>query len=736
MLVQIKRSFGLLRPIAVAALIGAAMPAAAQAAERGVELVSPAGAFADIAVGSTAVTPDGNIVCYSTEDDLLDSTPNGNKTTVDGFCARRTEAGWVSRWVTGGYSEELFGTSGGEVWALSEDGSKILFTSDMNIFPDYHEEGPTSGSPPTNISTYLREGDSLRWLTPAPSDPSLWAKEALGGKHRRPLDMTSDLDYGVFESSLRLLPADTNSAFDTYRWTPDGFELVSHDAVGNAIGGRPPIVNNSALATSAAPGSISEDGQRVFFERDGGYGGLTLPGEFTGIYSVYMWEDGEASMLPLRKGGDTPSHIRFEQGEPDGERIIVSSTEQLTSDAKESGKALYRYDIDSDDLDLLVTEPGGVEFLGASDDGSTIVYRTVNFPMELRILRNGTIHTLGTLSPMDTQDLSRVANSRSDRRALTMTSDGSVVIFASGGSFVEPNAGGFVQVYRWTPDDGLDRISGKGTEPATGHSQIGNYADSFLNTGHPSRHRLAQPALQGALLGASMSEDGSRIFFESQEQLVDGDVNNVIDIYEWRDGELSLVSPGTQNHHVLYHDNSADGSTVFGITRGPLIPELDVNSMQDLYAFREGGGFPLPEPDRPCQGDECQGELGTGVPAPLRNGTEDLTGDGNVSDASPRSTLKRVRAPRAVRGGRVPVRVKVSGPGRVRVSGPRVRAVSRKASRATTLRIPVRLSPQGRRALNRRGSMTVRLRIVFRSQGGSPVTRSVAVKFRAGRGGR
>lgn len=71
--------------------------------------------------------------------------------------------------MTGGYPPDLLGTSGGEVWALSEDGSKILFTSDMNIFPDYHEEGPTTGSPPTNMSTYLREGDSLRWLTPAPS---------------------------------------------------------------------------------------------------------------------------------------------------------------------------------------------------------------------------------------------------------------------------------------------------------------------------------------------------------------------------------------------------------------------------------------------------------------------------------------------------------------------------------------------------------------------------------------
>src|SRR5690606_36308082 len=116
-----------------------------------------------------------------------------------------------------------------EVWALWEDGSKVLFTSDMNIFPDYHEEGPTTGSPPTNMSTYLREGDSLRWLTPAPSDPAFWAKEALGSKRRRPLDITTDLEYGVFESSLRLLPEDTNDELDTYRWTPNGIELVSHD---------------------------------------------------------------------------------------------------------------------------------------------------------------------------------------------------------------------------------------------------------------------------------------------------------------------------------------------------------------------------------------------------------------------------------------------------------------------------------------------------------------------------
>src|SRR5690606_18331882 len=110
---------------------------------------------------------------------------------------------------------------------------------------------------------------------------------------------------------------------DTYMWTPEGVELVSHGPDGTAIGGRPPLDPDEGTR-EARHGTISKDGRRVFFERYGGFGGVNMPGESAGVYNVYMREEGEVTLLPLRKGGDTPGDVRFMHGDLEGENIIVS----------------------------------------------------------------------------------------------------------------------------------------------------------------------------------------------------------------------------------------------------------------------------------------------------------------------------------------------------------------------------------------------------------------------------
>lgn len=722
------------------ALAGIASAASAAPMDRKLELVTPSGSTADIQISSTALTPDGNTVCFSTEDDMAGSVTNGNKLTIDGFCARRSPTGWETRWETGPTPTVITGSSGGEVWAVSPDGKKVLFTSDMNIFPDwFRTEGPgRMGSD----SSYLREADSLRWLSPAPEDPSLWGPEfrhVTGGNMsggaemaRGPAAMTEDLSYGVFESVLRLLPSDMNDVIDTYMWTPAGIELVSHDPDGKAMGGRPPLKHFSQRF--GAQGSLSDDGSRVFFERLNGYGGAR-PDAPDAVYSVYMREGGAVSLLPLRQGGDTAANIRFEGATGDGKSIYVSSTERLTSSAKETGAALYRYDVDADDLAMIATVVGGVEFLGSSKDGSTVVYRTVSAPRELRLLRGEVTQTLGTLHTTDFNANGWVASVRPDKRALRISDDGKVVAFAAAGSFTEPNAGNRIQAYRWAEQGGLLRISAPpGGGSATAHSNIGNPGGMIPNIGDDSRYKPFAPIRGGANLGAVMSDDGSRVFFETSQRLVDADVNEAVDVYEWHDGEVQLVSPGTQEHDALYHDSSADGSTVFFITRSALIPELDRNSVRDLYAMRVGGGFPLPEKAVPCDGDACQGALpAVGPPAPSP-ATAALSGGGNVSPDRTKPASVRAVAPRSVRGSRVPIRVSVSAPGRIAVSGRTVRAASRGAGKAGSYRLGVRLKPAAKRALRRRGSVLVTVRVRFRPRQGRAITRQVKVRLRAGAG--
>lgn len=41
-----------------------------------------------------------------------------------------------------------------------------------------------------------------------------------------------------------------------------------------------------------------------------------------------------------------------------------------------------------------------------------------------------------------------------------------------------------------------------------------------------------------------VSADGSRVFFDSGDAVVPGDVNGTEDVYEWEDGHLYLISSG------------------------------------------------------------------------------------------------------------------------------------------------------------------------------------------------
>ena len=41
-----------------------------------------------------------------------------------------------------------------------------------------------------------------------------------------------------------------------------------------------------------------------------------------------------------------------------------------------------------------------------------------------------------------------------------------------------------------------------------------------------------------------MSEDGTRVFFQSPDPLVGADVNGVPDVYEWENGHVYLISGG------------------------------------------------------------------------------------------------------------------------------------------------------------------------------------------------
>jgi hypothetical protein len=111
-----------------------------------------------------------------------------------------------------------------------------------------------------------------------------------------------------------------------------------------------------------------------------------------------------------------------------------------------------------------------------------------------------------------------------------------------------------------------------------------------------------------------ISEDGSRVFFDSTEPLVSGDTNGKPDVYEWeRDGSggcqgsqgcVYLLSGGTSQSASWLLGASASGDDVFVISRAQLTPE-DHDETYNVFDVRVGGVQPVSPPA--CTGTGCQG---------------------------------------------------------------------------------------------------------------------------------
>ena len=120
--------------------------------------------------------------------------------------------------------------------------------------------------------------------------------------------------------------------------------------------------------------------------------------------------------------------------------------------------------------------------------------------------------------------------------------------------------------------------------------------------------------------GLGLSDDG-RVFFNSTDELTARDLNRRQDAYEWSDGKVELVSPGTSPHDSSLLGISADATDAFFFTREKLVDEDLNGGLMRIYDARAGGGFPRsPDPARCQASDECHGP-GTEQPLPPQIGT-------------------------------------------------------------------------------------------------------------------
>jgi hypothetical protein len=203
------------------------------------------------------------------------------------------------------------------------------------------------------------------------------------------------------------------------------------------------------------------------------------------------------------------------------------------------------------------------------------------------------------------------------------TLDGRFLLFTSYGQLVAGDTDAARDVYRYDAQTGmLDRVS-------IGEAGFDANGNGGLNAQIPVRAPEDITMEEYGLNRRAISEDGSRVVFETAEPLSPKAVNGLVNAYEWHEepapseGVVSLVSTGSDPEPVGVDEEGRSlniaitplGNDIFFTTAQGLSPQ-DTDGAQDIYDARTGTGFPPVEAQRrPCSGDACQGPLTN--PAPL-----------------------------------------------------------------------------------------------------------------------
>jgi hypothetical protein len=602
---------------------------------------------------------------------------------------------------------------------VSRDGSRVFFMSPDPA--DSDNVGPCSGSDgatacPPQLYVRQRNGDgtvTTRWISRAEDglfanqDASLTGQVLFEGA-------TPDGSTVFFRTNSPLTADDPNGdspvaggvlsgtpdpeSWDLYMYElpagagddPGDGELtrITRGPTGSA---DPNGLQDTGIQTGFAQGLLrfaSDDGDRVYFATSG-----TLPGV----------------------GGSSNGTITTPGGSPS-----AASTVNLYMYQRGEGGESWRF---------VARLPRGI---GAS---STTMATCASTGVHERYPLMGADR--GTSNPAVT----------SNSNCVRGTSDGGFITFWTDGRLTADDPNGVTgDVYGYdSVSDELTRVSAPrggvgGSYPCTqdnpGTGDIEPTFQCFGDGGFESGARNVNPFL-GVATDPLVA--GDRVaFFQSRSRLVAGDRDDGYDVYQWRNGELSLVTTGASaTHGAFYRGNDRTGRNVYFATRDRLSWQ-DHDEVLDIYTARVGGGIAQPIPPVLCDllGSGCQAGSGAGTVAAV---PVTASPGGRDSEPAARRTLAigglsaKARR-RAARTGVLKVAVRSSANGRVAVVAKariarRLRRVGRgsgtaRAVGATTVR--VRLSRPARRVLA--AGRRLRLQVTVSAPQARAVSRSLVLR--------
>ncbi|HET6509720.1 MAG TPA: hypothetical protein VFG42_23185 [Baekduia sp.] len=690
-------------PLAAAGAL--AVPGIAQAAERGIEPVSPADSQ-----GTELATPSWSGVAWGSLDGnhaiYLDET-----FPLDFKLSTRTADGWRVTRIDGGINN---GT------VVFRDVSPDMSTV---VWEDGSPYDPTPGYTEGLLTEH--DGHTTKIIT--------WDSGL--DRPQRPFYLAGSADRSrlVLRVPTGTVPG-LESNTGLFRWSvAGGFEPIDVDMsryAGADCADDPSTdfsredLSTIGLADNGMMG-VSADGSTVVVATPA----CAVGSPATPVPShLVLWHDGTSTDITTPVSGGADGTATYIGMSPDGSRVFFTTDAKLQ--ASDTNGATDLYVSDHGQLTRITDGVVTADQTQVSPDGSTVWFEA-DQPLggagqpgkpNIFLWDDGALHLVGTykiaprLRPGD----------GGSAFASMLTTDGSYLAY--GDSF-DPVAGTNTSVE-------IRRVSRDGTvvcatcappggveAPVTPPLPIYAFGVSIGSDSGGSfrRHRVREPFI---------SDDGQTVVFQTTGALDPRDTNGITDTYAWEDGKRVLLSSGTEPTPGVSRGMSLDGSTIFFTQGGALSPD-STDPYQKLWASRIGGGFPVARTPDPCA-TACQGPL-TAPPAPPVIATVSFAGPGNLvppAEAAPVSSKPKVSKPSGtVRGTSALVRAKVPGGGVIRVSGARVGTAKRTVLKAGTYSVRVALTKAWQRSLARHSSITAALKVQFTPVDGRAASASVQLKF-------
>jgi hypothetical protein len=236
----------------------------------------------------------------------------------------------------------------------------------------------------------------------------------------------------------------------------------------------------------------------------------------------------------------------------------------------------------------------------------------------------------GTLGPSGTLAADRSVWQTADRRPVQATPDGRFLVFLSSADLTADDTSTVPQLFEY--DAAQERLTRVSIGQGGVYDSNGN-ASAFHDAPQIPEPSFTKDLPTTAQSSLAVSEDGSEVFFTSAASLTPAAVSGAPSVFEYRAGDVYLISDGrdasdagTGTPSVGLLGVDASGRDVLFTTANQLVPQSGDTQLA-LYDAREGGGFPAPVLPAGCVGETCRGAVAPAVGPVVPGSTTQGAGD-------------------------------------------------------------------------------------------------------------